>query len=193
MLSYSIQYKLPVSKQEVQFWLNRNEVLNRLIFQKSILESKFIKNWEYQFECNSDKNIHNQCILKEIINIKLLDNYFSKYILEKIIIKKIKHLLNYRKQIIIFDLVTHKDWNIANKQKIAITGASGFIGIALSNYLKMAGHKIIRISRKKSSGDVVWNPEKQDFALNVLQSCSTIIHLAGSSISSFWTKRQKIN
>ena len=39
---------------------------------------------------------------------------------------------------------------------IAVTGASGFIGSALTESLKDKGHDVLSVGR--SSGDIIWNP-----------------------------------
>ena len=62
--------------------------------------------------------------------------------------------------------------------KIAITGASGFLGSALSVSLASAGHTIVPLPRP-------WN-------LELLDNTEALIHLAGADISArLWTKRRK--
>ena len=67
--------------------------------------------------------------------------------------------------------------------KIAISGASGFIGTALSKYLKDKGHDIIPLGR-----DCFHN---QDILYNRLASSDVVINLAGASINNRWTAKYK--
>ncbi len=68
--------------------------------------------------------------------------------------------------------------------KIFITGASGFIGTNLGNYLTANGFEIIPISRKDLSGTSLELSLKIDGAF-------AIINLAGATISKRWTRKYK--
>ena len=74
---------------------------------------------------------------------------------------------------------------------IAITGASGFIGSALSSSLEKDGHKILSVSRS-TSGDVLWDPTSGQIEAGKLEGIDAVIHLAGENIASRrWTDKQK--
>ena len=74
---------------------------------------------------------------------------------------------------------------------IAITGASGFIGSALSSSLEKDGHKILSVSRS-TSGDVLWNPTSGQIEAGKLEGIDAVIHLAGENIASRrWPDKQK--
>jgi uncharacterized protein len=77
--------------------------------------------------------------------------------------------------------------------RVAMTGASGFIGTRLVARLEAAGHSIISIGRATSSGvgpDVVW-----DVATHLdgaaLEGVDAVVHLAGASIGERWTDVHK--
>lgn len=78
--------------------------------------------------------------------------------------------------------------------RIAITGASGFIGTRLVARLKAAGHSVTRIGRARSSGegpDVVWDAATQlDGA--ALEGVDAVVHLAGESIAERWSDEHKV-
>ena len=74
---------------------------------------------------------------------------------------------------------------------IAITGASGFIGSALTSSLDKDGHKILSVSRC-TSGDILWNPTSGQIEAEKLEGVDAVIHLAGENIASRrWTEKQK--
>ncbi|RAL20814.1 TIGR01777 family oxidoreductase [Thermoflavimicrobium daqui] len=79
--------------------------------------------------------------------------------------------------------------------KIAITGATGFIGNELSKYLMEKGHEVIAISRMQAfpkleaTAFFTWDHiEKNPVALNGIDA---IISLAGESINQRWTRTAK--
>lgn len=76
--------------------------------------------------------------------------------------------------------------------KVAITGASGFIGTPLVRRLQDAGHTVLRIGRARggSTPDIVW-----DAATSIdtakLDGVDAVLHLAGESIAQRWTPDAK--
>jgi uncharacterized protein len=77
---------------------------------------------------------------------------------------------------------------------IAMSGASGFVGAALSAYLENKGHRIVPIVRTGRSiqGDVVnWDPESGWIDTERLRYCEGVIHLAGENIACKWTESEK--
>jgi uncharacterized protein len=75
--------------------------------------------------------------------------------------------------------------------RIAITGATGLIGRALTDSLVADGHRIVRVVRDPrgaAPGDVVWDPEGGSIAAAGLEGVDAVVHLAGEPIgSSRWT------
>lgn len=77
--------------------------------------------------------------------------------------------------------------------KILVSGATGFIGTPLVNFLRHLGHEVMRLSRRKSTEDVVyWNPVTEEIHLDQFENFDAVIHLAGENVSSKrWTKERK--
>lgn len=65
--------------------------------------------------------------------------------------------------------------------KVAISGASGFIGSYLTKYLNSLSIETIPLTRK------MFKPSMEEELLNVLESADAIINLAGSTIARRWT------
>lgn len=65
--------------------------------------------------------------------------------------------------------------------KIAITGATGFIGRRLCTALNSAGHQLIQLGRQTLQDDI-------DRLAGQLQGCDAIINLAGENIGRRWSE-----
>lgn len=78
--------------------------------------------------------------------------------------------------------------------RIAITGASGFVGQPLVARLTEAGHSVLTVGRRRESGpqpDVTWDPAAGSIEGDKLNGVEGVIHLAGENISERWTDEQK--
>jgi uncharacterized protein (TIGR01777 family) len=76
--------------------------------------------------------------------------------------------------------------------RIAVTGASGLVGRPLCAALAAQGHEVVRLVRGGSApspGAVPWDPERG--TIGDLGGVDAVVHLAGESIASRWTKERK--
>ena len=82
---------------------------------------------------------------------------------------------------------------------VLITGGTGLIGTALSQYLKEKGYTVMILSRQigMQSSDqsvqfLMWNPKKNLIDERAIKESDYIIHLAGAGIADKrWTKKRK--
>lgn len=74
--------------------------------------------------------------------------------------------------------------------KIAVTGASGFLGRVLCESLEADGHTLLRIGRGAES-DVQWNPARGILDAGKLEGVDAVINLAGSAIARRWTAERR--
>ncbi|WP_199255785.1 TIGR01777 family oxidoreductase [Mycolicibacterium mengxianglii] len=74
---------------------------------------------------------------------------------------------------------------------VAITGAGGLVGTALSAFLSTGGHRVIRLTRSAVAGGEqrYWNPDDPDPRL--LDGVDAVVHLAGASIGGRFTDGHK--
>lgn len=72
--------------------------------------------------------------------------------------------------------------------KIAITGASGFLGSHLATSLRKAGHEVLALVRHTpAGGEIGWDPEAGTIEQHKLDGIGAVIHLAGENIATRWT------
>jgi uncharacterized protein (TIGR01777 family) len=68
--------------------------------------------------------------------------------------------------------------------KIALSGATGFVGRNLSNTLKRSGHHVLSLKRSDFNRGVI-------HLSKVLAGCDAVFNLAGEPINRRWTRRYK--
>jgi uncharacterized protein len=77
---------------------------------------------------------------------------------------------------------------------VAVTGSHGFIGSALLPALTRAGHRPVRLVRRKPAGpdELAWNPDAGTIDAAGLEAIGGVVHLAGAGIGDKrWTDARK--
>ncbi|MFW6331424.1 MAG: TIGR01777 family oxidoreductase [Gemmatimonadota bacterium] len=79
--------------------------------------------------------------------------------------------------------------------KIAITGASGLVGSALTDHLRQAGHTVTRLVRSRDAAAaedaLYWRPAAGEIDAEGLAGHDAVINLAGENIFGVWTEPKK--
>jgi uncharacterized protein (TIGR01777 family) len=79
---------------------------------------------------------------------------------------------------------------------VVITGASGFLGSALTPHLRSAGHVVTALTRstRPNEGEAHWDPEAGVVPDEVLEAADAVVHLAGENLEGKWDdeKRRRI-
>ena len=75
--------------------------------------------------------------------------------------------------------------------KIAVTGASGFVGSALVPSLRTAGHDVVMLVRREPAdeAEIRWDPAAEAIDTARLRGVDAVVHLAGEPLDRRWTKR----
>ena len=79
-------------------------------------------------------------------------------------------------------------------QRVAISGASGLIGTALSAYLRARGDEVVHLVRRRpmTSAEVGWDPRSRTLDPGDLSGLSAVVHLAGAGVGDHrWTPAYK--
>ncbi len=77
---------------------------------------------------------------------------------------------------------------------VLVSGASGFVGQALLQALRRAGHEVARLVRRPAAAEdeVTWDPAAGQLEAGELARFQAVVHLAGESISQGrWTAAKK--
>jgi uncharacterized protein len=99
----------------------------------------------------------------------------------------------YRHRQLADDLAAHRDAADAGcgRLVVAVTGASGLVGTALSALLSSGGHDVVRLVRHapRNAGERQWDPQRP--APGLLDGVDAVVHLAGASIAGRFTAAHK--
>jgi uncharacterized protein (TIGR01777 family) len=78
---------------------------------------------------------------------------------------------------------------------VAVTGASGLIGTALTRGLREEGHRVLALTRSRPTGpgQAYWDPAAGELDAGAIAEADAVVHLAGKSIGDQlrWTARTK--
>ncbi|MBI3952227.1 MAG: TIGR01777 family protein [Acidobacteria bacterium] len=82
---------------------------------------------------------------------------------------------------------------------VLVTGATGFIGRALTTALHERGYELAilsrRVDRVRAQPHIklvqAWNPQQEPAPVSVIERAQAIVHLAGESIAGRWTEAKK--
>ena len=79
-------------------------------------------------------------------------------------------------------------------QRVAITGASGLIGTALSAFLRDRGDEVLHLVRREPQTDheIAWDPASRRLDPGHLSGLTAVVHLAGAGVGDHrWTREYK--
>lgn len=79
-------------------------------------------------------------------------------------------------------------------QRVAITGASGLIGGALSAFLRRRGDDVLHLVRRepRTSAEIAWDPARRRLDPAGLEDVDAVVHLAGAGVGDRrWTPAYK--
>jgi uncharacterized protein (TIGR01777 family) len=111
----------------------------------------------------------------------------------RLIRRRVERLLAYRHTLLQEDLAAHARFAGRPPFRIAITGASGLIGRALSAFLTTGGHSVHRVVRRAPrQGEIGWDPAAGRLDAGALEGCDAVIHLAGENVAGGrWTRSRR--
>ncbi|OBJ32505.1 TIGR01777 family oxidoreductase [Mycolicibacter heraklionensis] len=99
----------------------------------------------------------------------------------------------YRHRQLADDLAAHQRAKAHGLQPltVAVSGASGLVGSALTAFLSTGGHRVIRLVRRTAGNpdERQWNPDDPD--RDLLAGVDAVVHLAGASIAGRFTAEHR--
>lgn len=78
--------------------------------------------------------------------------------------------------------------------RVAVTGATGFLGSALTRELRGAGHTVVPITRRRDAAGpdaILWGPQRDELHPRALEGVDALVHLAGENLAQRWSDRVK--
>ena len=147
--------------------------------------------WRHSHEFEDDGD--DGCILRDRVlwepPLGAAGGMFAGPVVEK----ELTRLFRFRRQRLTHDLMRHAAGS--RRLSVAVTGATGFIGSALTHFLTTGGHRVIRVVRRKpdrEKGEIHWDPMEGKIEAEGLNGLDAVVHLAGESISGGrWTSAKK--
>lgn len=106
----------------------------------------------------------------------------------------LERTFRYRHAVLSHDLARHARFASRDRLRIAVTGATGYIGRALCAFLATGGHTVLRIGRgpvREGHVDISWDPAAGRLDGRALEGVDAVIHLAGAPIAERWTDAHK--
>lgn len=108
---------------------------------------------------------------------------------------ELARLFRFRYRRLATDLERHRLHADRPRLTVAITGASGLVGQALTHFLTTGGHTVLPLVRRKEhavGGAIHWNPRTGEIDAEALARADAVVHLAGASIAGGrWTDDRK--
>ncbi len=105
---------------------------------------------------------------------------------------RVERMLDYRHRVLPGDLATHARFRDRPRLHVALTGASGLLGTALTPFLTTGGHRVTPLVRGTArEGTVSWNPAAGRIDAEGLAGVDAVVHLAGETIATRWTEARK--
>ncbi|HMS02476.1 MAG TPA: NAD-dependent epimerase/dehydratase family protein, partial [Gemmatimonadaceae bacterium] len=108
--------------------------------------------------------------------------------------RTLERTFRYRHAVTAHDLARHAAFADRPRLRVAVTGATGFIGQQLCAFLTTGGHEVLRIGRgavRRGVVDVSWDPARGVLDAASLEGVDAVIHLAGAPIAERWTPEHK--
>src|SRR5690606_4228327 len=139
-------------------------------------ESGPFAHWEHthQFEPVDDR----QCTLHDTIRFEPPAGKLGNMLAGTTLDRMLQRMFDYRHETTSQDLAMHEKYQGAELKRVAITGATGMVGEALSSYLSAGGIECLPISRKSGKQYITWDPLAGSIDKERLEGVDAVVHLA---------------
>lgn len=130
-------------------------------------------------------------LLDDTITVGLPGGPVGRAIGAPLLRRQLDRMFRYRHDITRHDLEQQMTTPLA-PMRIAVTGATGMVGTALTPFLTAQGHTVVPVSRRAVPGGIQWDPEAGVIRAADFEGLDAVIHLAGENIAGArWTAARK--
>ncbi|MBB6431663.1 TIGR01777 family oxidoreductase [Algisphaera agarilytica] len=119
-----------------------------------------------------------RCVMRDSIELKPPFGPLGSLAYALFIRKQIKKMFDHRHATLVADMVDHQNFTRGRSLTVAITGASGMLGRALSAFLSTGGHQPRPVARR----------DGLTFDLDAIAGADVLVHLAGEPIAQRWSE-----
>lgn len=111
--------------------------------------------------------------------------------------EQLERVFRHRSRVVAGDLNFHTDLAWSRPLTVVIAGASGLVGTQLVALLTAAGHRVIRLQRRRGESRRLdadrfsWDPARHQLDSEVLEDADAVINLAGASIVGVMTEKHR--
>ncbi len=124
------------------------------------------------------------CILEDDVEYRLPLGGLGRVVAGAAIERMLARVFQHRHRVLVNDLARHHG---RPRLRIAVTGASGFLGSQLIPFLSTGGHEILRVVRGTH-----WDPARGEIDRRAFEGLDAVIHLAGENVGARWTRERKM-
>jgi uncharacterized protein (TIGR01777 family) len=134
------------------------------------------------------------CLMEDEIEWTAPFGAAGKLFAEGFIDKELERLFLFRHARLRNDLALHSRYT-GPALTVVLTGASGLVGTALTDFLTSGGHTVLPLVRRKEKpggSTRSWNPSAAELDPALFRGADAVVHLAGESLAALrWSEEKK--
>lgn len=133
-------------------------------------------------------------VVEDDVEFRLPAAPLSHLLLEGAVRRRLARDFRWRHERVRLDLGRHRRTAGRGSLRVAITGASGLVGSALSAFLSAGGHRVHPVVRRRpreGSDEIYWKPSEGRIDGEALEGVDAVVHLAGESLFGLRWSREK--
>jgi uncharacterized protein (TIGR01777 family) len=151
------------------------------------------KSWEYTTRVTS--NSEHSCEVIDQINFSCQMPKICCCLIECFWQKRSNKFSTYKRDLINNDLDLFTRYRYEQPLRILVSSSNGFIGKAVYNFLRFAGHDVWRLVRAPVPSDkksILWDPNSGKVNREKLEGFDAVVYLVGKSMAKErWTEQNK--
>lgn len=149
------------------------------------------QSWTHTHSCLQDDD--NNSILEDRIEYELPVSLVSNLAAGAFVDRKLDSVFKYRHQVTRADVERFHKERGAKRMRVLVSGATGLVGSALTNFLTSQGHEVVKLVRRggTNASTVQWDPARGALNSSDLEGFDIVVHLAGESVAQRWTDEAK--